>query len=288
MVDNAILYIACGDTHIDKAIQSKQSFMEHHNNIDSVIIADRYIDGFDRSFITDLNVEHIQGRNWLIESIIYHEYLEWLSDYDNILFLDNDTYVCDNVDEIFRYLNLYDICMARREWHIYDNGIFSGLNCGVIAFRNNANIKRLFIRWEKKYHEQITNNKKYTDQPVFNEVIKDMQSTVNLYILPNTYNLRTPMGYVKGKVKILHGKGDLPKISGEINQDYERRIYTKNPSFKSNELKVKRHFDLLYHIEYTLRKHGIITMSKVGLTYLYDKLTNSNKMEQYKYLDLGN
>ena len=131
------------------------------------------------------------------------------SPYEQTLFLDTDTYLVCNCEEIFLPLEKYDIAVALetyRDEYKCENlpACCPALNTGVIAFRQNAQVERFLGIWKEK-HDGVFCKYTRSDQPAFREAL--YQSDLTMFILPPEYNFRTHYPNVIGgfaKVRIIH------------------------------------------------------------------------------------
>ncbi len=201
------------------------------------------------------------------------------SAYRHTLFLDSDTYVCSDLDDLFALLEVFDLAAVHaptRAMHEVDGvpDSFPELNSGVILFRRCAAVDALFskwaglfarnldrlqrdeIRWLRPAHEQVH---VLGDQGAFREAL--CRSEVRIATLPPEYNCRfTTPGFVDGPVKILHGRGvDLSEVAARINAVTTWRGYEE----RAGRLRLRRYPMpsrepyRLSNIRYTLRRRGI-------------------------------
>jgi len=225
---DGILYLASGQAFVNQAIQSANSVKEHNPNIPITIFTDQNIGNqiFDEviklsSPITDPG-----------ESILSEDHFP----YDRTLYLDSDTYICGDISPIFEMLDVFDVVAAHnvgRAWwneDVYtENNIhipesFPEYNTGVVAYKNNSSVQKLFERWNDQY-SKIGGP---WNQPAFRVSLYD--SGVNLGTLPPEYNFMLhSVGFASGPVKIIHqGPSDIKlyRFSQEINSTKQRRVTT--------------------------------------------------------------
>ncbi|WP_417910084.1 hypothetical protein [Candidatus Electronema sp. PJ] len=159
------------------------------------------------------------------------------SPYEKTLFLDTDTWLCAPVEDLFRLLDRFDIALAqapdRYQYPLPElPACFPELNSGVIAFRQNNQVKALLHRWEATFLQMLAQNAdSYRDQHSLRDAL--YRSDVQLFILPQEYNFRTICPNFAGKhcqVKILHGRhADLERVAARLNRTEQARVFLSSP-----------------------------------------------------------
>lgn len=125
------------------------------------------------------------------------------SKYDKIIYIDSDTYINWNLDDLFQLLDTFDFmaCHDYSRKRIFDfmpeymsipYG-FSELNGGILCFRKNDIVNNVFEDWSRIYHKyrKMEGVNLIWDQPSFrvaiwNGILKGMK----FYCLPQEYNRR--------------------------------------------------------------------------------------------------
>lgn len=134
------------------------------------------------------------------------------SPYEETLFLDSDTWMCQPCDDIFWPLEHgYDLAVAhevyRNEYSFEEfPDSFPALNTGVVAFRRSEGTAAFFREWERSYME-VFRHKRMADQPSFRHTL--FHSGLRHYILPPEFNFRTNYPVVLGgfaRAKIIHDR----------------------------------------------------------------------------------
>lgn len=226
-MNKGIVYMATGDRYIEEAIISVTSLKQHLPDIPVTIFSDRAIGhpGFDREILLD-NPQY----NW--SDKIAQMYA---SPYDYTLFIDTDTYICDDFSEIFALLDNFDLGVVHapyRESHKLElPDSFPEMNTGVILFKKSPKVEQFFKNWTTIYQQHIEHRQEqqkreaFPDQPAFRQAL--YESPLRIATLPTEYNCRFiyPVS-VDGKVKILHGRyPNLEFLAHEINSKLEPRIF---------------------------------------------------------------
>lgn len=212
-----VLYACTGVKLLEEAIISAKSVRNYNSFIEIVIYTDNIEIAensgvFNRVYKISKPTHSNQDKIWPL----------YESPFDQTLFLDSDTKVLDNIENMFDLLSKYDIAIAHAPIRVgpvdYAEvreipNIFTEFNTGVILYRKNERTIQLFKNWEKILKSNLSSKRpKLPDQPAFRQSLWEMDN-INLYILPPEYNLRTLMPYFIGggaKAVILHDRG--PRI----------------------------------------------------------------------------
>lgn len=169
--------------------------------------------------------------------------------FEKSLFMDSDTFVMYNIDNVFELLNNYDLALTQEPsehtslFPIEDKlkNIFIEYNTGVVLYNNSEKVMDLFRDWEqiiltKKY------GKDYFDMPQFRNVILNSQHKLNIYTLPENFNMHGLRSYkiLFGQVAIIHERfgtywnsysekmlnnKKMLKIATRINSVNSKRIF---------------------------------------------------------------
>lgn len=114
--------------------------------------------------------------------------------FERTLYLDTDTRVVEDISDLFRLLERFDIAMAHaharnrrthvEQWQIELPQSFPQLNGGVILYRSSERTLEFLQSWSRAYHEAGFSK----DQTTLRELI--WSSDLRLYVLPPEYNVR--------------------------------------------------------------------------------------------------
>lgn len=150
--------------------------------------------------------------------------------FEQTVFFDTDTYLCEPVPELFELLERCDIAMAHAPMRVTGKvpvpASFPECNSGVIAYNLTDRTRRLFSMWEQFYGEQLASTGQPDDQPALRRSI--WESDMKLAVLSPEYNFRfaLPSFAGRGKVKILHGRyRDMPKLAERLNRSGSPRVF---------------------------------------------------------------
>ncbi len=247
--DEGIVYIATGRDYIEEACLSAKSLREHNEDVHVTIFSDQAFDSpyFDRVRPIE-NPEYDFG-----DSVIDPE----MTPYDRTLFLDTDTYVCEDITGMFDILERFDIAASHNPGSRNDSvsggytaqnvpDAFPLYNTGVLLFADTPSVRDFFTRWSDIYERAKRETGSGLNQPAFREAL--YHSALQIGTLPSEYNLRVhydgSVGFMTDSVKIVHGRhpAGLPKISDRLNEQTDMRVFslrqwpleitTKHPSYR--------------------------------------------------------
>jgi hypothetical protein len=162
------------------------------------------------------------------------------SPFERTLFLDTDTYCLAPLPELFDLLDHFDLAAAHEagrfstrweagtEVFIQAGDVpkcFPELNSGVVAFRRQANVFKVFERWLALAEQARTAPVPHTqDQPAFRRAV--YESDLRIAVLPPEYNFRLIIsGFARGMIKLIHGRwryGPIGNTPEEIFAVLER------------------------------------------------------------------
>lgn len=222
-LETGVLYVCTGKDYTYEALRSATSVREHMPLVAIAIYTDSILNIDDQKGCFDI-VENIPKPNYSFSDKI----LPLLhSPFKKTLFLDSDTILMDSVYELFELLDKFEMLYCHAPWRITPGAnnqlsdvpkCFVEANTGVIAYNSTTNVKQFFKSWADIYSSQLRRQSPPShDQPAFREAL--YTNSLNAYVLPAEYNLRTPFPLFKGpglKAKILHGRG--PSLERAIQE----------------------------------------------------------------------
>lgn len=223
-----VIYKASGSKYIREVLRSAKSLKYYNPDLPVTLFTDGDIK--DHHYIDEV-IEMDDPIRTMGDSLLN------ISDvmYERTLFLDSDTYVCDNIDDIFYLLDRSDIAVAFSPKRKTNEDIskctaipdvFPQYNSGVIALKRNPSIENFLKRWRDLYEEF---DLKY-NQPAMRRAL--FESDLEVSILPPEYNFRVRrLGVAHGKVKILHGRpgkdfDQIDRFEEKINSQTSLRVIT--------------------------------------------------------------
>jgi hypothetical protein len=164
--------------------------------------------------------------------------------HNKCVFLDCDTLIVDQINDIWSILDKFDMAVAQASWRISLNKAkdseyilpnvpeaFPEFNTGVIAFNNTNNWKAFLNDWESIFIKQLNDIvKPLHDQPAFRLALWQ-NSNLLFFTLPPEYNFRCDFpSYAGYNVKILHALSgeNLEYCYNEINKVKGARVFIPN------------------------------------------------------------
>lgn len=240
---NGIVYCATGKRFVNEVINSAKSLHKFNKEPKITIFTDKdnvlknEMDLFDSIIIIDHPEFSFGDKVFAIKN----------TPYKKTIFLDTDTIITDDISELFRILEKFDIALVNVP---YKNRKYPFYNTGVIAFNKNQRIMDLFKLWEQKYDKRIGN-----DQPPFQEAL--LQSSISVFTLPPEYNFRVLFtSYAQKRIKILHGHNIVSMnylkrdyLINLLNEHLAERFWFPGKGILKLKYKSKFYVKFLYFIE---------------------------------------
>ena len=235
-----VFWIAHKERFVEEA---RRCSMELHGvmpEIERVLFTpdDTSSEGFDR-------VAKLPGRKsklWYCDSVRYFNMaFDLLNEYDACLYLDSDVNFLAPFPELFRMMERFDIVApvgSRRVTggtYIDLPDCFPEYEIGVVLFRRNAIVKKLFEEW-RRLHLAHTDIYGENDMRSFREAVWNTPE-IKIERIPTEYALRWPFGvYMSLEVKILHGREPdfscwpnsptIEDVKRIVNEHLEMRIWS--------------------------------------------------------------
>jgi hypothetical protein len=228
MGNNAVFYIAKGMKYIREAEQSADSLRRLMPDIPIFLFS---FDGISTVKQT-IPLKYDEGINWYENSIrAFGTVLEVLQEYDSLVYLDTDTYVCQPFYEAFALLKRFELIATHAPGRatcgtVMDFDFPADFHVGFLGFRNSSAIVSLFEAWLSFYneHQAVYGD---NDQGPLRDAI--WYEGTNTYILPPEYCFRFRFGgFACGLVKVLHGRADnLGAVAWAVNKETKMRTFDK-------------------------------------------------------------
>jgi lipopolysaccharide biosynthesis glycosyltransferase len=235
-ISKGVLYITAGEKYIQEACHSVASLKSNSPQLKATILTNTLIQNmdFDEQVL-------LKNPDYSFLDKVRNIYL---SNYDRTLYLDSDTFICDDILEMFDLLDNFDIALSHapgrfasgNNYHTYKMPeSFPEMNGGVIMFKKSAKIDRFFENWLNFYSKDIelhrkNGNMKHNvhDQPSLRWAL--YASSLRIATLTPEYNCRFIFpSYISHKVKILHGRdSDLIALAKQINANLGKRVFIPN------------------------------------------------------------
>jgi hypothetical protein len=211
---NKVVYVAVGEKYRKEAELSLKS-LKQHNTVKVCLVTDsRPESGFwDEVIVLDNPSFSIRDKLKM-----------QLCEADKCIFIDSDTYLADNIEDVFELLDRFEVVARQdgvRRFYKMENvpDSFPELNTGVLAFRKNDRVLDFFKLWEHYFNLYEPEMGREMDQRSFRKAA--FESDIKLFVLPMEYNLMNiTIGAASVKVKVLHGRPfeQLVEMEKEINK----------------------------------------------------------------------
>tara|TARA_B100000287_G_scaffold392158_1_gene404338 strand:- start:173 stop:919 length:747 start_codon:yes stop_codon:yes gene_type:complete len=190
--NRGILYIAFGENFIKELVFSAESVKKHNPNLHITAYVDQPIKSeFVDKFVI-IKAKHLRPKVDFIS----------LTPYEQTLFLDTDTVVDYNIEDMFTLLDSFDIAATHdlaRKRKKYSSVMpeygaipysFSEVNTGVMVFKKNDKVLSLFKKWNSNFYKYYSHCP--WDQPSFRiSLWQSIQEGLNFYVFPVEYNIRS-------------------------------------------------------------------------------------------------
>lgn len=238
-----VIYIATGKKYIEEACASAASLNAKMPTLPITLWAS---DDVSSPYFENIYKINRPSYNFLDKV----QYL-YNSPYEYTLFLDTDTYICEDVDELFGLLEKFDLAVAHAPYRHAPKNYFTcdefviddiptsfpEMNTGVILFKKHTRVEQFFDRWLVEYQQQLSQpSPPVNDQPAFRAAL--YFSDIFHATLPPEYNCRFVFPvFVSGMVKILHGwHQNFPALAAQINASLMPRVLIAWEIFKHSGL----------------------------------------------------
>jgi len=291
---NGVVYLPLGEEYVNEALDSAKS-LKRHSDISITMYSDVYISS---PYVDECRV--IDESDTMFSDRYTADLAPYLQPnkvpYDNTLFLDSDTYICEDITNSFDILNNFDIAATHNPGSRTESGsesiitksvpeAFPRYNGGVLFFKDNKPTNDFFDRWRNEYEKY--NNITAANQPTLRKVLYEEELSIGT--LPSEYNLRIKhrgsVGFMADSVKILHGRhpAGLETIAERLNQYEETRVYTmkrwpidihtRYPSFWYYTMSLLTN----YHESYLIKDRLINSLKDNGIKSTVKKIIRNIK-----------
>lgn len=201
----AIVFIAYGKQYIKEV---ERAIASVNNQFPCVVCT---LNGREFDSAASFKIPKRQSKyHWFLDRCRYFNYIfTRLTDYDQLLFLDSDVFVCGDLSGYFKALRRFDIVgtyAISQETYQRDDipASFPELHGGAFAVNQNYIVKRLLERWLEIYEKKPA--EWGNDQPPLRQALWEMRH-IQIGILPIEYCFRYRWGgLLSRKVVLLHGK----------------------------------------------------------------------------------
>lgn len=273
MPNRGILYIASGDKYIQEAHRAARR-AHRVTDLPISIVVDREVEAevYDH-IIIDEDPEHgvsDKARNLL------------KSPYDETIYMDSDTFVVEEVSELYGCLNRASLAVTLDP---HEGSLYSGkyeideeipnsipeYQTGVIVYRQTSDINNFIDNWTSRHKSP-----EFPDQLSFRETVYN--HSIDFEIFSSRYN-KLMTDIANGPVKILH---DNNRVLKDTSQEELHYILEKVNEYDGvrillNSFSLHHRFDSVsrlvpFQVKLLLTRHGY-----KGLAYGLRHLLNPNK-----------
>jgi hypothetical protein len=228
-----IFYVATGPVCRAEAVVSARSVKRVWSDIPIAIATDGPVESawFDQIDVIPAEPDNIAKARHITRS-----------PFERTLLLDTDTYCVAPFPELFDLLDRFDLAAAHEagrfstRWEAGTEvfiqapdipNCFPELNSGVVAFRREPNVSKVFERWLALVEQARAAPVPHTqDQPSFRRAV--YESDLRIAVLPAEYNFRLVIsGFARGPIKLIHGRwryGPIGKSPEEVFAVLERTV----------------------------------------------------------------
>lgn len=236
--ERAVFYIASDRDNgrfVREACRSAGSVKEHLRLPTHLFLSGNAGDIENIDYVHELPRQ--QGPLWYLNSVRYFNHaVEELAGYQELLYLDTDTYICRPCLDLFHVLRAFDLALGHSpqrdaiETAIGTPASFSTHQVGVNVFQNTPAVRAFLGRWLERY-ESAQDIYDDNDQASLRDCLFKDRS-VRFCTLAPEYCLRFDFSaWVVGWVRILHGRvggiseTPLQPVCDEINQHCRMRVW---------------------------------------------------------------
>lgn len=218
----AFVYVATGDGYIAEAKRAAESLRQHHPDATIVLMTDIAQPAqapIDQVLVLP-QADRDPGDKIAVAT----------APFDQIVFLDTDTFVCGRLDELFALLETHDLAVLQENNRGWDYGLpgipgaYPEFNTGVIAFRRTFVVQAFFSTWRNEFVQRRQSVGDKADQPTFRATL--FRSSLRVAVIPSEFHfLANFPNYIMWDARLIHGRGDLPSIARDVNAELGARAY---------------------------------------------------------------
>ena len=187
-----VLYIAFGENFLKEMLISAESVKKHNPDLHITAFVDKPVDSEYVDKCVLIRAKHLRPK---IDYII-------MSPYEKTLFLDTDTIIDYNIEDMYDLLDNFDLAATHdlaRKRKKYSEVIpeygdipysFSEVNTGVMVFNKSDKVTTLFKKWRENFYKYYQHCP--WDQPSFRiSLWEAIQNGLQFYVFPVEYNIRS-------------------------------------------------------------------------------------------------
>lgn len=210
-----ILYLAIGNQHKAEAMKSAHS-IRFVCDFPIALVTDSLTSGGPFDFLFRAGNENVHVEK--VKAIVN-------SPFEQTLYLDTDTRVLRNIDQVFALLDKFDFCAVADDYIDHDNAPYTlpVFNSGMIAY-NAESVLGTFALWLDIVRDA---NGKDADQKHLRAAL--WERPVKSVSMNRNYNFRCDYPWQTwGRVAILHGRRHIDAAAEHINDSLRLRLWRAN------------------------------------------------------------
>ena len=217
-MEKGIIYAATGHKYILEAQISVRSLKRWCPNMPATLFTDH-------GSCSEQEARSFDGVKWITRgspkltniSAMIH------SPYEHTLFLDTDTYICDDINGMFQWLEWYDILFpfSVRRRTPYNPGNmpdwFTERSSGAVLYQRTPEIIELFKQWGRLYKKYHKASGCPSDQVPLRVALFNNKTLRVGTIAPEYHCYVLCPITLAGRVHIIHGRGDMEDFAAQVN-----------------------------------------------------------------------
>jgi len=217
-MEKGIIYAATGHKYVLEAQVSVRSLKKQCPDMPTTLFTDHgSCSGQEARLFDDVKwVTRSSPKLTNISAMIH-------SPYEHTLFLDTDTYICDDINGMFQWLEWYDILFpfSVRRRTPYNPGNmpdwFTERSSGAVLYQKTPEIIELFKQWGRLYKKYHKASGCGSDQVPLRVVLFNNKTLRVGTIAPEYHCYVLCPITLAGRVHIIHGRGDMEDFAAQVN-----------------------------------------------------------------------
>jgi hypothetical protein len=218
IMKNGILYIAFGDRFLKEFEYSVKTVKKIHPKLSISLFTDK---PYENNYIDNVEIKNMNAAR------VKQQYL-FDSPYDNTLYMDSDTGVVGNIEEIFGLMGRFDLAATHdlirkhdKKSKVYPEYAqipdgFPEYAGGIILFRKSKVVEHFFEVWRKNFKTWYNLTKEVRDQPSFRVSLWQCED-LHIHTLPPEFNIRSKKYHnIKPRIYHWHNMSDKNLSGGNI------------------------------------------------------------------------
>lgn len=207
LLDSGILYVASSEKYFHEALISLKSVKGVGISLPTAIFVSSELVEEAKVYFDYVFIIQRPEKSFVDKIVPLRD-----SPFTRTLFLDTDTKVYEDITDLYKVLNKFDLAFSvapiRNGYSVDVPAWFLEPNTGVILYKKSPELNKLIEKWLEIYREQLTGTEcPPHDQSSFRLALYN--SSVSFYILGCEYNFRSVFPCVipgNSSIKIFHDR----------------------------------------------------------------------------------